>query len=372
MLKHLYLAGPRPSYFNSVVNASMRKEVLIDIPSKDGDRLFTSNITAVDTFQHYDLDNNGRITIREFNELLIDLFRDGYGNPYYIEAQTAYELYSIFTKRDVLGFGEFQKCWNCWIKTILRPVSAILVIDVQNDFITGPLAIKDFPAQEDGVDVVPQINQLLDSTPFDNIFYSQEWHPTDHISFIDNLGLPGREFSEDSLIKNKNDVELFSEVVFKGPPKTKVTIKPRNCVQGSEGAKFHRNLKVHELGIIVQKGANSKIDSYSAFFDNEKLIKTELDDKLKQKGVTDVYICGLPTDEGVSNTSHDALNLGYRTILIQDASKGKYPNFITKTKKSIKMKRGLVVESIEVKEIVQGLNRPVELGYSKALQCKTK
>merc|ERR1711894_343326 len=100
----------------------------------DGDRLFTSNITAVDTFQHYDLDNNGRITIREFNELLIDLFRDGYGNPYYIEAQTAYELYSIFTKSDVLGFEEFQKCWNCWIKTILRPVSAILVIDVQNDF----------------------------------------------------------------------------------------------------------------------------------------------------------------------------------------------------------------------------------------------
>ena len=112
------------------------------------------------------------------------------------------------------------------------------------------------------------------------------------------------------------------------------------------------------------------IDSFSGFFDNERLAKTELDAKLKEKGVTDVYTCGIATDVCVSFTSNDAQELGYRTILKQDAAKGIFPDGINSTKDSIRSKNGLVIDSVEAKDIVQGLNRPVELGYAKALQCK--
>ena len=127
---------------------------------------------------------------------------------------------------------------------------------------------------------------------------------------------------------------------------------------------------MHKLGEIILKGTDPKIDSYSAFFDNEKLAKTELDDKLKAKGVTDVYTSGIATDVCVGSTSNDAQDLGYRTILIQDASRGIYPEGIAETKDSIRAKNGLVINAEDVKDIVQGLNRPVELGYAKALQCK--
>ena len=350
----------------------MRKKVLTNTASEKGEQLFKTNISAEDAFKHYDADKNSKITQLEFDNILEDLFRDKFGNPYPISYTTANEMYSVFNKHHGISLEDFKFCWNCWIKTILRPVSAIVIVDVQNDFITGSLAIKDYPAQEDGADVVPVVNNLLDTVPFDNIFYSQDWHPTDHISFFDNLNLPGREFAEDSPIKTKSNVKLFSEVIFKGPPKTKVKLWPRHCVQESEGAEFHKDLKVHKLAQIIRKGADPKIDSFSAFFDNEKLAKTELDDKLKAKGVTDVYTSGIATDVCVSYTSNDAQDLGYRTILIEDASKGIFPDGISKTKDSIKAKNGLVINANDVKDIVQGLNRPVELGYAKALQCKTK
>ena len=80
-------------------------------------------------------------------------------------------------------------CWNKWIKVCTRPKSALLVVDVQNDFITGSLNIKKCSAGQDGSEVIEPINKLLDTVPFDAVFYSLDWHPTDHVSFIDNLPL---------------------------------------------------------------------------------------------------------------------------------------------------------------------------------------
>ena len=154
--------------------------------------------------------------------------------------------------------------------------------------------------------------------------------------------------------------------------KTRQKLWPRHCVQESEGAKLHKDLLVHRLGQMIRKGSDPKIDSYSAFFDNERLAKTDLDDLLKAKGVTDVYTSGIATDVCVSHTSNDAQDLGYRTILIQDASKGIIPEAISDAKDSIRANNGLVVDAKDVKDIVQGLNRPFELGYAKALRCKMK
>ena len=358
-------------YFDQTVKASKRNEVLKDKPGETGDAVLKGTINADQAFHHFDANKDGRLDQKEFDGLLADLFRDATGKPHTIDQGKSSELFAMFknSAEDGITLQDFQNCWDCWIKNILRPISAIVVVDVQNDFISGSLAIKTQPAKEDGADLVPIINDLLDTVPFDNIVYSQDWHPTNHISFFDNLNLPGRDFAEDSPIKKEN-ATLFSNVVFQGPPKTDQTLWPRHCVQGTEGADFHKDLKMHPLGLIVQKGMNPIIDSYSAFFDNGKLGKTELDEKLKERGVTDVYTCGIATDVCVSFTSNDAQDLGYRTILIENASGGITPEGIEKTKNAVKAKHGIIVDSSDVKDLVQGLNRPFEIGYVKALQCK--
>ena len=312
------------SYFDSIVEASMRKEPLGASPSGNGSTLFKETVNAEHCFKHFDADKDGKLNKDEFSNLLKDLFRNANGQSYSIEPSKLTEMFNIFKKNDGDGINmeEFTDCWNCWIKTILRPVSAIVIVDVQNDFITGTLAIKDYAAKEDGIDTVPPINKMLGDVPFDNIYYTQDWHPSNHISFFDNLNLEGREFAEDSPIQDKNKANLFDNVVFKGPPKTNQTLWPRHCVQESDGAKLHADLKMHPQGTVVQKGFNPNIDSYSGFFDNGKLAKTELEAKLRSKGVTDVYTCGIATDVCVAFTSNDAQDLGFRTVLVEDASKG--------------------------------------------------
>ena len=358
------------SYFDSIVQASMRKNVLTNTPSEHGNSLFKDVITAEDAFKHFDVNEDNKLDQGEFDKLLADLFLDASGNPHNVDPDKSKEIFAIFNQNgdDGITLQDFQKCWNSWIKTVLRPVSAIVVVDVQNDFITGSLAIKNFAAKDDGADLVPVINNILDTVPFDNIFYSQDWHPTNHTSFFDNIHL--WDLAEDSPIKNKSEATEFSSVIFKGPPKINQTLWPRHCVQGSEGAEFHKDLKLHPLSVNIQKGFNPNIDSESAFFDNAKLAKTELDAILKERGVTDIFTCGIATDVCVSATSNDALYLGYRTVLIEDACGGIIPENISKTKSSIKTKNGLVVDTSAVKDLVQGLNRPFELGYMKALDCK--
>jgi len=358
------------SYFGSAVQASMRKDVLTDTASEPGNKLFKDVITAEDAFKHFDANQDNKLDQGEFDKLLSELFRDASGSPHNIDPEKSKEIFAIFNQNggDGITFLDFEKCWNSWIKTVLRPVSAIIVVDVQNDFITGSLAIKNFDAKDDGADLVPIINNILDTVPFDNIVYSQDWHPSNHISFHDNIHL--WDLAEDSPIKNKSEAAEFSAVIFEGPPRINQTLWPRHCEQGTKGAEYHKDLKIHPLSLNIQKGFNPKIDSESAFFDNARLAKTELDAKLKERGVTDVFTCGIATDVCVSATSHDAIDLGYRTILIEDACGGIFPDNILKTKQSIKAKNGLVVDTSAVKDLVQGLNRPFELGYMKALGCK--
>lgn len=82
-----------------------------------------------------------------------------------------------------------------YLKTIL-PRSALVVVDVQNDFINGSLALKNCPAKQDGAEVVPVINELIDTVPFDAVAYTLDWHPQDHCSFIDNVNM--RKLSDKS------------------------------------------------------------------------------------------------------------------------------------------------------------------------------
>ena len=324
------------------------------------------------SFQSFDKDRDLSINIAEWTSLLKALFRNDKGVPYPIDEYQANDLFNIFNKGGdgSMSKEEYHFCWNNWIKKIVRPVSALLVVDVQNDFISGTLSISNCPAGQNGEDVVAPINKMIETIPFDEYFYSLDWHPEDHISFYENVHT--RELDTDSAITDHTKTNVFDLVVFKGPPKTEQILWPAHCIQESWGAEFHKDLTIHPKGLVVKKGCTPYIDSYSAFFDNKKLGQTELESLLRSRGVTDVYVCGIAYDVCVASTAYHAQELGFRTVLIDDASKGINHDGIKGTIEKIKANHGCVVDSTEVKAMVQGRDRRVELGYQLAIACRTQ
>jgi len=174
-------------------------------------------------------------------------------------------------------------------------MKALVILDVQNDFIPGgPLEVPD------GDLVVPVINRLQEY--FELVVATQDWHPQKHISFASNH--PGeRPF-------NKLDLNGIDQVLW-----------PDHCVQGTEGAMFHPDLETNRFSAIFRKGMNPYVDSYSGFYDNSHQVSTGLAGYLKDKGVTDLYFCGLAGDICVYHTIIDAIKEGFSSTLLEDASR---------------------------------------------------
>lgn len=322
-------------------------------------------------FTAFDKDGDGFLSLGEFEFICRALFRNERGKIYSLEEKQLREIYSIF---DLNGDGmldrlEFEVCWNRWIKVCTRPKSAFLIVDVQNDFITGSLDIKQCAAQHDGSEVIEPINRLLETVEFDAVFYSLDWHPVDHVSFIDNLYL--REVDPSSGIP-KDEAQVYDTVTFRGPPLLTQRLWPRHCVQDSWGAELHQDLKIVDNAVKIYKGTNPEVDSYSVFWDNKKITETTLASQLQERGVTDIYVCGLAYDVCVGATAVDALTSGYRTILIDDCSRGVDLVDIEKTKATIIGGNGVIINSSQVKPMVEGKDRRPELGYKLALEIKGK
>lgn len=173
--------------------------------------------------------------------------------------------------------------------------AALIVVDVQNDFIPGgALAVAE------GDQVVPLINSIQEK--FDHIIATQDFHPVDHGSFAANH--PGK--------KPYDQIDLFGLTQ---------TLWPVHCVQGTEGSAFHAGLEQKRWEAVFQKGKNPEVDSYSGFFDNARRGATGLGDYLMDKGIQKVFVCGLALDYCVKFTAMDALSLGFETYLISDATR---------------------------------------------------
>jgi nicotinamidase/pyrazinamidase len=175
-------------------------------------------------------------------------------------------------------------------------MKTLILVDIQNDFIPGGT----LPVPE-GDRIVPLVNRLQDR--FDLVVATQDWHPADHGSFAANH--PGRKPGE------VIDFHGLRQILW-----------PVHCVQNTPGAAFVAGLETRRISRVFQKGTDPTIDSYSGFFDNGRRKATGLGDCLKEKGATDVYICGLATDYCVKFTVLDARSLGFKTFLIEDASRG--------------------------------------------------
>lgn len=185
----------------------------------------------------------------------------------------------------------------------------------------------------------------MNTIDFDAVFYSLDWHPSDHISFIDNIKT--RPLHESSPI-DADSAQVFDTVIFEGPPPMKQRLWPRHCVQDSWGSELHKDLKIVENSVKVYKGTNPEIDSYSAFCDNAKMSETTLNAQLKLKGVTDIYVCGLAYDVCVGATAVDAISSGYRTILVDDCCRGVDLEDIESIKEKMVSTNGVIVTSKDV------------------------
>ncbi|GMT05851.1 hypothetical protein PENTCL1PPCAC_28025, partial [Pristionchus entomophagus] len=192
---------------------------------------------------------------------------------------------------------------------------ALIVVDYQNDFATGSLAIGAGDAGEDPVARIPNVNRLLE-LDFDAIIITKDWHPADHISFLSAARNPDRRLSDE--FANK-EIEMFDKVQFKQPKREQV-LYPDHCVANTTGADFVPQMKVSSRAITVLKGLETLVDSYSAFMDNEGDKKSELHEVLKEAGIDAVVVCGLAYDICVFHTTKDARNLGFYAATVRDAS----------------------------------------------------
>ena len=171
--------------------------------------------------------------------------------------------------------------------------AALLVIDVQNDFCPGgALAVPDGDA------IIPLINHL--APRFETVILTQDWHPADHISFA--ASHPGKQPFE------------MIELPY-GPQ----VLWPSHCVMGTPGAALHPALDIPHARMILRKGGNRLVDSYSAFLEADRASKTGLDGYLRSLGITDLYLCGLATDFCVAWSAEDARAFGFNATIIEDA-----------------------------------------------------
>jgi nicotinamidase/pyrazinamidase len=175
----------------------------------------------------------------------------------------------------------------------ITPQDVLLVIDVQNDFCPGgALAVAD------GNAVIDPIHRI--APMFEHIVLTQDWHPADHSSFAS--AHPGK--------KPFDQIELSY-----GPQ----TLWPDHCVQGAKGAEFHPELHLPQAELILRKGFRPQIDSYSAFFENDRLTPTGLAGYLRERNITRVFLAGLAYDYCVGYSALDARCLGLPAVVIRDA-----------------------------------------------------
>jgi nicotinamidase/pyrazinamidase len=215
------------------------------------------------------------------------------------------------------------------------PAAYILgIIDVQNDFCKdGALEVPDAEA------IVAPINKFRFAYAKEMpTFLTQDYHPENHMSFSTTHGKNPHETITYNAIMRNGDAITTNQILW-----------PKHCVVGTEGADFHRDLIVIKTDIIIQKGQNAKVESYSAFGDEmgNKYEKTPLQYILQSKQITDIVLVGLATDYCVYNTALDAIRLGYHVHLIRSCTRGVAKNTTEEAMKDLLRKGAHMYDTID-------------------------
>lgn len=183
----------------------------------------------------------------------------------------------------------------------IETTDALVVVDIQNDFVPGgALAVTG------GDKIIPGINRLMKKfhRKGARTILTQDWHPQKHLSFA------GQH-------KGKKPLDAIEGVSGIGP-----LLWPDHCVQGSRGAEFHSRLDVNKAHLIIRKGIHQRIDSYSAFTENDRKTDTGLSGYLNEIGLRRIFICGLALDYCVLWSALDGRKKGFRTFVVPRLCKG--------------------------------------------------
>ena len=208
------------------------------------------------------------------------------------------------------------------MRLIPSDTDVLLVIDVQNDFCSGgALAVAG------GDDTVPVINRLQNH--FANVVLTQDWHPAKHTSFAS---------------------QHASKKPFQSVAATygKQTLWPDHCVQGTPGAEFHTDLQRDHAQLVIRKGFRTAVDSYSAFFENDRTTPTGLIGYLRERRIDRVFLTGLATDVCVRFSAMDARNEGFDTVLALDACRGLSDDAVNSALTAMKEAGVRVIESFAI------------------------
>ena len=174
--------------------------------------------------------------------------------------------------------------------------AALVIIDVQNDFCPG--GALEVP---DGDAVVPVVNRI--ASRFSARILSQDWHPPGHLSFASSH--EGKSPFETATL-------AYGEQV----------LWPDHCVQGTHGAAFHRDLETDGADLVLRKGFRPSIDSYSAFYENDRDTSTGLAGYLRSRGISRLFLAGLATDFCVAYSAIDGAREGFEVAVVEDACRG--------------------------------------------------
>jgi nicotinamidase/pyrazinamidase len=181
---------------------------------------------------------------------------------------------------------------------MIRPgdQDALIVVDVQNDFCPGgALAVPH------GDEVIATVNKL--ACVFRHVVLTQDWHPRGHFSFASSH--PGRN--------------AFDTITASYGPQL---LWPDHCVQDTDGAEFHGTLQVPHACLVVRKGLDHQIDSYSAFYENDRTTPTGLAGYLRERGVKRIFLAGLAFDFCVRYSAEDARREDFAAFVVEDACRG--------------------------------------------------
>ncbi|PRY12664.1 nicotinamidase/pyrazinamidase [Pontibacter ummariensis] len=198
-------------------------------------------------------------------------------------------------------------------------MKALLLIDIQNDFLPGgALAVPEGDA------ILPTVNRLQEH--FDLVVATQDWHPAGHKSFA----------SSHAGKKPFDVIELhhLEQVLW-----------PDHCVQGTPGAALAADLDTRKVEAVFRKGTNPEIDSYSGFYDNGRLKSTGLANYLRGRQITQVYVAGLAADYCVYYTAKDALTEGFETYYLEDATRAISAKGFEAAKADFSSRGGSIIQS---------------------------
>jgi nicotinamidase-related amidase len=174
--------------------------------------------------------------------------------------------------------------------------TVLVIVDVQNDFCAGgPLAVPD----ADGI--LPVVNGLM--RDFQRVILTQDWHPPGHTSFASSH--PGHQVYERMMM-----------------PYGEQVLWPEHCIEGTPGAALHPGLVIPADATFVRKGIHHEIDSYSAFFENDRTTPVGLDTRLRDADAGEIVLAGLATDYCVLHTALDARRLGYEVTVVESGCRG--------------------------------------------------